>query len=151
MPEVRIKLDKAIFFKFILLNNFLRNLALNQWEPYMVTPVGIRVNSCISAALLKKRVRKSISAIATTFSSPPLFKGIMLWCQYCIAYPHFGKRLWVWTRKNLPSGWATGRDLHQWNKAVSQKTIRTQLRLAEVWIWGPQLHICNFFFSPLPQ
>ncbi len=44
MPKVRIKLDKVLriryFFKFILSNDFLRDLALKQCDPFMVTPVG---------------------------------------------------------------------------------------------------------------
>ncbi len=31
------------FFKFIFFNDFLRSLALKQWDPNIVTAVGIRV------------------------------------------------------------------------------------------------------------
>jgi hypothetical protein len=45
MPEVRMKLDKMLrvwlFKKCILLDEFLRNLAIKHCDPYIVTPVGI--------------------------------------------------------------------------------------------------------------
>jgi hypothetical protein len=47
IPEGRIKINKCLRInslkKIILSYDFLRNLALKQCDPYMVTPVGIRV------------------------------------------------------------------------------------------------------------
>jgi hypothetical protein len=51
MPELRKKTRENasgyahafFFFRLILLNDFSRNLALKQWDPYIVTPVGIAV------------------------------------------------------------------------------------------------------------
>ncbi len=47
MPEVRIKLDKMLKDKpsfQILLHDFMKNLALKQCDPYMVTLLGVRIN-----------------------------------------------------------------------------------------------------------
>ncbi len=68
MPEVRIKLDKMlkdkVFFKFILLTDFLR-ISFKQCDQYLFRPVGIRVNM---PDLSKRVLRKLGHTLVSTRS-----------------------------------------------------------------------------------
>ncbi len=65
----------AICFKFLLLNNFLRNLVFKQCDPNMVTPVGIRVKYYVTYSLgvMTKIKRVVVDTVLLTKKSVILF------------------------------------------------------------------------------
>ncbi len=120
MPDVIIKLDKMLedqlFFKFIIFNDFLRNLALKQCDPYMVTAVGIW------ARVPQRKVQDWQSTWSTTEDG--------VWMGTHLEYPR--GRCGVATHleyqnqnvQDLEPTWSTAEEVYDW-----QPTLSTENRM----------------------